>query len=164
MTAPPPPRRTRAARPHARVTVETAMESDFRVAADIGGTFTVIALASGDGTVATHKIPSSPEDFGRPARRLRGHREDQPGTPGAGLHAAARRYPARRRGRKPADSVVPDPQMALSPFQSFSVIASLAAPADACVSPRRPGHRRSDPNADDPGRPLGTARLFRTHR
>ena len=41
------------------------MELDFRLAADIGGTFTDIALASGDGTVATNKIPSSPEDFGR---------------------------------------------------------------------------------------------------
>ena len=41
------------------------MELDFRVAADIGGTFTDIALASADGTLATHKIPSSPEDFGQ---------------------------------------------------------------------------------------------------
>ena len=139
------------------------MESDFRVAVDIGGTFTDIALASGDGTVAIRKIPSSPEDFGRRARRFRGHREGQPGTPGAGLHAAARGYPARRRGRKPADPAVPGPQMALSPLQSFSVIASLAAPAGACASPRRPCHRRSDPVADDPGGGLGIARLFGTH-
>jgi N-methylhydantoinase A len=40
------------------------MAGPYRLAADIGGTFTDIALALDDGTVATNKIPSSPEDFG----------------------------------------------------------------------------------------------------
>ena len=40
------------------------MSGPYRLAADIGGTFTDIALALDDGTVATNKIPSSPENFG----------------------------------------------------------------------------------------------------
>ena len=35
-----------------------------RVAADIGGTFTDIALIRGDGRVATRKVPSTPHDYG----------------------------------------------------------------------------------------------------
>ena len=40
------------------------MPDGYRLAADIGGTFTDIALALDDGTVATNKIPSTPENFG----------------------------------------------------------------------------------------------------
>ncbi|MEM6744823.1 MAG: hydantoinase/oxoprolinase family protein, partial [Pseudomonadota bacterium] len=36
-----------------------------RVAADIGGTFTDVALIRGDGTVATRKVASTPEDYAR---------------------------------------------------------------------------------------------------
>ena len=35
-----------------------------RVAADIGGTFTDIALIHGDGRIATRKVPSTPDDYG----------------------------------------------------------------------------------------------------
>ena len=35
----------------------------YRVAADIGGTFTDIALIGGDGQLFTSKIPSTPNDF-----------------------------------------------------------------------------------------------------
>ena len=40
------------------------MVGGYRLAADIGGTFTDIALVLDDGSVATNKIPSSPESFG----------------------------------------------------------------------------------------------------
>ena len=40
------------------------MAGGYRLAADIGGTFTDIALVLDDGSVATNKIPSSPENFG----------------------------------------------------------------------------------------------------
>ncbi len=36
-----------------------------RVAADIGGTFTDIAFLLDDGTIATRKVPSTPDDYGR---------------------------------------------------------------------------------------------------
>jgi N-methylhydantoinase A len=36
-----------------------------RIAADIGGTFTDIALLTGKGELATRKVPSTPEDFAR---------------------------------------------------------------------------------------------------
>jgi N-methylhydantoinase A len=35
-----------------------------RVAADIGGTFTDIALIHPDGRIATRKVPSTPNDYG----------------------------------------------------------------------------------------------------
>lgn len=37
----------------------------YRLAADIGGTFTDIALMMRDGTVATGKVPSTPDDYSR---------------------------------------------------------------------------------------------------
>lgn len=40
-------------------------EPQYRVAADIGGTFTDIVLLSRDGTVATCKVPSTPDDYAR---------------------------------------------------------------------------------------------------
>ena len=37
----------------------------FRLAADIGGTFTDLALTSPDGASVTMKLPSTPDDYGR---------------------------------------------------------------------------------------------------
>ena len=39
------------------------MGHQIRIAADIGGTFTDIALLCDDGTVATRKVPSTPADY-----------------------------------------------------------------------------------------------------
>ena len=39
------------------------IENGYRIAADIGGTFTDIALLTDDGGVATCKIPSTPDDY-----------------------------------------------------------------------------------------------------
>ncbi|NDW33088.1 hydantoinase/oxoprolinase family protein [Yangia sp. PrR007] len=39
------------------------MASGFRIAADIGGTFTDIACLSADGRLLTRKVPSTPEDY-----------------------------------------------------------------------------------------------------
>jgi len=39
------------------------MSNDFRVAADIGGTFTDIAFITRDGVVATRKVPSTPANY-----------------------------------------------------------------------------------------------------
>jgi N-methylhydantoinase A len=47
---------------------ETGTSTDtksFRVAADIGGTFTDLAYFGADGTIATWKVPSTPDDYGR---------------------------------------------------------------------------------------------------
>jgi N-methylhydantoinase A len=41
------------------------MSASFRVAADIGGTFTDIAVFSGDALLATWKLPSTPDDYAR---------------------------------------------------------------------------------------------------
>ncbi|MEJ0071566.1 MAG: hydantoinase/oxoprolinase family protein [Pseudomonadota bacterium] len=41
------------------------MQPTLRIAADIGGTFTDIALMLEDGAVATHKLPSTPDDYAR---------------------------------------------------------------------------------------------------
>lgn len=41
------------------------MTSGLRIAADIGGTFTDIALIRGDQTIATRKVASTPEDYAR---------------------------------------------------------------------------------------------------
>ncbi|GBQ30842.1 hydantoinase/oxoprolinase family protein [Gluconacetobacter azotocaptans] len=41
------------------------MKARLRVAADIGGTFTDIALIRWDETIATRKVPSTPDDYGR---------------------------------------------------------------------------------------------------
>lgn len=41
------------------------MPPTYKIAADIGGTFTDIALLLEDGTVATRKVPSTPDDYGR---------------------------------------------------------------------------------------------------
>jgi len=41
------------------------MSTGFRVAADIGGTFTDIAVFSGQALVATWKLPSTPDDYAR---------------------------------------------------------------------------------------------------
>src|SRR5512143_1469668 len=41
------------------------MPDDLRIAADIGGTFTDIALMLDDGTVAIGKVPSTPDDYSR---------------------------------------------------------------------------------------------------
>ena len=41
------------------------MSAGFRVAADIGGTFTDIAVFSGDSLLATWKLPSTPDDYAR---------------------------------------------------------------------------------------------------
>ncbi|GGF47467.1 5-oxoprolinase [Azorhizobium oxalatiphilum] len=43
----------------------STQDSKVRVAADIGGTFTDIALIRQDGRVATRKVPSTPDDYGR---------------------------------------------------------------------------------------------------
>src|SRR5437762_1225969 len=37
----------------------------FKIGADIGGTFTDVAMVGSDGSVATKKIPSTPESYGR---------------------------------------------------------------------------------------------------
>lgn len=37
----------------------------FRVGVDIGGTFTDIVLLGSDGSIATRKVPSTPDDYGR---------------------------------------------------------------------------------------------------
>jgi N-methylhydantoinase A len=37
----------------------------YRLGVDIGGTFTDLVLVAEDGTVATHKLPSTPDDYGR---------------------------------------------------------------------------------------------------
>lgn len=41
------------------------LPDNLRIAADIGGTFTDIALMMGDGTVAISKVPSTPDDYSR---------------------------------------------------------------------------------------------------
>ena len=41
------------------------MRSVTRIAADIGGTFTDVAVLLHDGAVATRKLPSTPADYGR---------------------------------------------------------------------------------------------------
>lgn len=41
----------------------TGMSEGFRIAADIGGTFTDIACLSADGQLVTRKVPSTPEDY-----------------------------------------------------------------------------------------------------
>ena len=41
------------------------MDQKYRVAADIGGTFTDIALIREDGSIATRKVLSTPDDYGR---------------------------------------------------------------------------------------------------
>ena len=41
------------------------MNTPLRVAADIGGTFTDIAVFLPDGRLATRKVPSTPDDYGR---------------------------------------------------------------------------------------------------
>lgn len=41
------------------------MSHDLRIAADIGGTFTDIALIRADGTIATRKLASTPDDYAR---------------------------------------------------------------------------------------------------
>jgi N-methylhydantoinase A len=41
----------------------------FRVAADIGGTFTDVAMILADGTLTTYKLPSSPADYSEAAAR-----------------------------------------------------------------------------------------------
>ena len=62
-----------------------------RIAADIGGTFTDIALLTGKGQLATRKVPSTPDDFARGvvegiAQLLEGERL-APGDIGEVLHA-----------------------------------------------------------------------------
>ena len=46
-------------------TTEPRPQERLRLAADIGGTFTDIALTLGDGTVAIGKVPSTPDDYSR---------------------------------------------------------------------------------------------------
>jgi N-methylhydantoinase A len=46
-------------------TSDNAGSPAFRVAADIGGTFTDLAYFGADGTIATWKVPSTPDDYGR---------------------------------------------------------------------------------------------------
>ncbi|MFV0243547.1 MAG: hydantoinase/oxoprolinase family protein [Qingshengfaniella sp.] len=41
------------------------MADKLRIAADIGGTFTDVALIRGDSTIATRKVPSTPDDYAR---------------------------------------------------------------------------------------------------
>ena len=41
------------------------MSQNLRIAADIGGTFTDIALIRGDDTIATRKVASTPDDYAR---------------------------------------------------------------------------------------------------
>ncbi len=43
----------------------TRTKGGFRLAADIGGTFTDLALTAPDGTSVTMKLPSTPDDYGR---------------------------------------------------------------------------------------------------
>ncbi len=40
-------------------------DAGYRIAADIGGTFTDIACLSPDGVLSTYKVPSTPDDFAR---------------------------------------------------------------------------------------------------
>lgn len=44
---------------------ETTGETIYRVGADIGGTFTDVVLIGSDGTLATRKVSSTPESFGK---------------------------------------------------------------------------------------------------
>lgn len=39
------------------------METEYRIAADIGGTFTDVACLSTDGVLVTAKVPSTPQDY-----------------------------------------------------------------------------------------------------
>src|SRR5436190_1803283 len=41
------------------------MSRNIKVSADIGGTFTDIALILEDGSIATEKVPSTPDDYSR---------------------------------------------------------------------------------------------------
>jgi len=45
------------------------MKPKLKIAADIGGTFTDIALMMSDGTIATEKVPSTPDDYSRAISR-----------------------------------------------------------------------------------------------
>ena len=47
------------------IVVKSAQASRFRVGVDIGGTFTDIVLASGDGLLATRKVSSTTDDYSR---------------------------------------------------------------------------------------------------
>jgi N-methylhydantoinase A len=47
------------------VTSKDIAAPTYRVAADIGGTFTDIALVGRDGTLLTRKVPSTPDDYSR---------------------------------------------------------------------------------------------------
>ncbi len=38
---------------------------DYRIAVDIGGTFTDVVLMARSGKIATHKTLTTPDDFGR---------------------------------------------------------------------------------------------------
>lgn len=42
-----------------------AEKRKFRVGVDIGGTFTDVAMLSSDGTIISHKLPSTPDDYSR---------------------------------------------------------------------------------------------------
>ena len=68
------------------------MHEQLRLAADIGGTFTDLALSSDDGTLFTAKVPSTPEDYavGDPERLSRAHRGTRPHAQGGAsfLHAS----------------------------------------------------------------------------
>jgi N-methylhydantoinase A/oxoprolinase/acetone carboxylase beta subunit len=40
-------------------------ERAYRLGVDIGGTFTDLVLLGADGTIVTHKVLSTPDDYGR---------------------------------------------------------------------------------------------------
>src|ERR1700692_138201 len=44
---------------------ESKLTSQYKIAADVGGTFTDIALRYDDGRLATRKVPSTPDDYAR---------------------------------------------------------------------------------------------------
>jgi N-methylhydantoinase A len=46
-------------------TSESELTSQYKIAADVGGTFTDIALRYRDGRLATRKVPSTPDDYAR---------------------------------------------------------------------------------------------------
>src|SRR6478672_10411624 len=67
----------------ARVTEGNGGRPVERVGADVGGTFTDVVLVDGAGRVATRKVASSPDDFGRAivqgVEALLGERDLPPG-------------------------------------------------------------------------------------
>lgn len=65
-------------------------ENGYRLGVDIGGTFTDLVVIGADGSVVAHKVPSTPDDYGRAIvaaiRQLSGQGQIQPGRVGEVVH------------------------------------------------------------------------------